>query len=43
MLTQFLFATYRYCIGRRRDVGEVVVGGVAGTFDGSFGFQYHVL
>jgi hypothetical protein len=38
-----LLAAHRCCVGRRRDVAEVVLRGVVGTFDDSFGFQYQVL
>jgi hypothetical protein len=42
-LLESLFAAHRYRVGRRRDVGEVVVRGVVGALHDSFGFQYHVL
>jgi hypothetical protein len=39
----WLLAAQRYCVGRRRDVAEVVLGGVVDTFHDLFGFQYQVL
>lgn len=38
-----LVATHRHGIGRRRHVGEIVLGGVVRTLYGSFGFQYPAL